>query len=177
VIDVRDTAAEIRALASSLHDDPSSSSVRRRPVAWFHDEPVRRARVLAMLCSVQDRRGTSASAVRSGSAPALEATRAIARTPRSVSRARARHPRSTAPRLPSCVPASRSITTPACWVEPVPAMLQQLLVQTLASSGAYATVVSVPSRVNINVARCRAAALRGRGRRRKSAPRVYVQMQ
>jgi cholesterol transport system auxiliary component len=35
------------------------------------------------------------------------------------------------------------------WVEPAPAMLQQLLVQTLASSGAYATVVSSPSRVNV----------------------------
>jgi len=64
------------------------------------------------------------------------------------------------------------------WVEPVPAMLQQLLVQTLASSGAYATVVSVPSRVNIEqlldveLRRFEAVA-----DDEESAPRVYVQMQ
>ena len=64
------------------------------------------------------------------------------------------------------------------WIEPAPAMLQQLLVQTLASSGAYATVVSVPSRVNVEhlldveLRRFEAVA-----DDELSAPRVYVQMQ
>jgi cholesterol transport system auxiliary component len=64
------------------------------------------------------------------------------------------------------------------WVEPVPAMLQQLLVQTLASSGTYATVVSSPSRVNVehllDVELRRFEAVADSD---ASAPRVYVQMQ
>jgi cholesterol transport system auxiliary component len=66
----------------------------------------------------------------------------------------------------------------ARWVEPVPAMLQQLLVQTLASSGTYETVVSVPSRVNVEhlldveLRRFEAVA-----DGETMAPRVYVQMQ
>jgi ABC-type uncharacterized transport system auxiliary subunit len=57
-------------------------------------------------------------------------------------------------------------------------MLQQLLVQTLASSGAYATVVSSPSRVNVehllDVELRRFVAVADS---EAAAPRVYVQMQ
>jgi cholesterol transport system auxiliary component len=66
----------------------------------------------------------------------------------------------------------------ARWIEPAPAMLQQLLVQTLASSGAYETVVSVPSRVNVEhlldveLRRFEAVA-----DSEVAAPHIYVQMQ
>jgi cholesterol transport system auxiliary component len=66
----------------------------------------------------------------------------------------------------------------ARWVESAPAMLQQLLVQTLASSGIYSTVVSAPSRVNVEhlldveLRRFEAVAAGD-----AAAPRVRVQLQ
>lgn len=64
------------------------------------------------------------------------------------------------------------------WIEPAPAMLQQLLVQTLASSGAYATVVSAPSRVNIeHLLDVELRHFEVVADDELSAPRVYVQMQ
>jgi cholesterol transport system auxiliary component len=64
------------------------------------------------------------------------------------------------------------------WVEPVPAMLQQLLVQALASSGAYEAVVSVPSRVNVeHLLDVELRRFEAVSDGEAAAPHVYVQMQ
>jgi cholesterol transport system auxiliary component len=63
------------------------------------------------------------------------------------------------------------------WAEPAPSMLQQLLVQALADTGIYATVVAAPSRVpteqmlDVELRRFEAV---GRG---ETAPQVVVELQ